>query len=401
MENIILFDDDYWQSLLPLTYTKPIAELRIGILTISEKWKLRVNCSISYITQDHLVDKYPIKISNNNLVVNSRLLPNDNIVNLILQLDINEALLYQDNLIAARLDAILFERLRNNEQVEDLNGVDISKHDKYLHLLSRPHDLFSENGKEISKDFRLLTDNKASQAIPDSCLSSTPENIFLAPGAEISHCIINASEGPVYIGENAKVMEGTMIRGPFAMGANSIIKMGARIYKDTSLGPYCKVGGELKNVNFQAYSNKAHEGYLGNSVIGEWCNLGADTNCSNLKNNYSEVKLWDYAKQSFVKTGLQFCGLIMGDHSKCGINTMFNTGTVVGVACNLFGSGYPRNFIPSYTWGGSKGYKTYQFDKALEVNELVMARRKIKLTEQDRGILEYVFKNSAQFRNWE
>lgn len=401
MENIILFDDDYWTSLLPITYTRPIAEIRIGILTISEKWQKRISCEVSHITQDHLSEKFPINISDNNLVINSRLLPNDNIVELITQLDLNGALIYNDDLIAARLDRRQFDKLIENEKIEELNGVDISKHNQYLELISRPYDIFVKNGQEIAKDYNVMTYGKKSQAIPYHTHPIVPEQIFIEEGAIVNCATLNATHGPIYIGKNTEVMEGAHIRGPFALGEHSVIKMAAKIYGGTSIGPYSKVGGEVNNVVFQGYSNKGHDGFLGNAVIGEWCNLGADTNASNLKNNYADVKIWDYNQSSFQSTGLQFCGLIMGDHSKTGINTMFNTGTVVGVNSNIFGSGFPRTYIPSFSWGGTKGYITYKLDKALEVAEAVMARRKVILMDVDKTILEHVFLSTAGYRKWE
>jgi len=401
MENIILFDDDYWQALLPITYTRPISEIRVGILTISEKWKHRVQCQVSYITQDYLAGKFPIHIHDNNLVINSRLLPNDNMEDLITQLELNEALLYDNVLIAARLNKAQFDKLIENQNLDALNGVDIAREDKYIHLISSPADIFSQNGKEIEKDYKIITYRKKSMMIPYHCHPINPDNIFIEEGASVLCSTLNATDGPIYIGRNTQVMEGCNIRGPFGMSDYSVLKMGARVYKDTTLGPYAKVGGEVSNVVFQGYCNKGHDGYLGNSYIGEWCNLGADTNCSNLKNNYSEVKLWDYASESFKKTGLQFCGVIMGDHSKTGINTMLNTGTTVGVSVNLFGSGFPRNFIPSFYWGGPGGFKTYDITKAIEVAEVVLARRKKEMSKEDRVILEYIFHNSASFRTWE
>jgi UDP-N-acetylglucosamine diphosphorylase/glucosamine-1-phosphate N-acetyltransferase len=400
-KNIILFDDEKWESLLPLTFTKPISDLRIGILKISEKWARYLNGDVSYITQDYLSEKYPINISGDNYVINSRLLPNRKIVSLIEGLENNDALLIGDTFIAARLDSGQFEKLISENDIDELNGSVISLNDLDTVLLERPYQLFQLNGAEIQKDFQLLTKNKTSLAIPDSVHVSSPHNLFIEEGADLKHCIINADNGPVYIGQNASIMEGSIIRGPFAACENSVVKMAAKIYENTTLGPYTKVGGELNNVVFQGYANKSHDGFLGNAVIGEWCNLGADTNNSNLKNNYSEVKLWHYGKQSFAKTGLQFCGLIMGDHSKCGINTMFNTGTVVGVSANIFGSGYPRNFIPSFAWGGRDGFQTNSISKALEVADIVMKRRQILLTETDKKIMHHIFNESARYRNWE
>lgn len=401
MENIILFDDDHWKSLLPITYTRPISEIRVGILTICEKWKHRVNCKVSYITQDYLAAKFPIHIEDNNLVINSRLLPNDNMDDLITQLDLNEALLYDNTLIAARLNKSQFDKLIENQDLDALNGVDIGKEDKYIHLISKPSDVFSENGREICKDYNILTYRKKSAMIPYHCHPINPDNIFIEEGATVLCATLNATDGPIYIGKNCQVMEGSNIRGPFGMTDNAVLKMGARVYKDTSMGPYAKVGGEVSNVVFQGYCNKGHDGYLGNSYIGMWCNLGADTNCSNLKNNYAEVKLWDYTSESFKKTGLQFCGVIMGDHSKTGINTMLNTGTTIGISVNLFGAGYPRNFVPSFYWGGPQGFKTYDHTKAMEVAEIVMARRQKKITPEDKVIMEYIFHDSSKFRTWE
>lgn len=401
MENIILFDDDHWKSLLPLTYTKPIAELRVGILTIAEKWKNRIGGNISYITQDYLADKFPISISDNNLVINARLLPNDNIQDLIEQLSMNDALLFEDTLIAARLNKSQFDRLIENQDIEELDGIELGKHEKYIHLISRPYDIFIQNGKEIAKDYKLLTYNRTSYPISYHNYPIEPDNIFISESAEVTFSSLNASEGPIYIGPNCKIMEGSNIRGPFAMCEGSTVKMGAKIYGQTTLGPYSKVGGELNNVVIQGYSSKAHAGYLGNSVIGEWCNLGAGTTSSNLKNNYAEIKVWDYEKEGFSPTGLQFCGLIMGDHSKVGINTMFNTGTIVGVSANIFGAGFPRTFIPSYSWGGNKGYTTYKIEKAFETMEKVMARKNMQLSDQDRVILQHIYHYTATSRNWE
>ncbi len=400
-ENIILFDDDYWQALLPLTYTRPIGELRVGILKISEKWSYRIGGTISYITQDYLAEKYPINISDNNLVINARLLPNDNISNLIVQLEFNEALLFGETLIAARLNRQQFDNLIAEKALDELKGIDITKYEKYLHLLSKPYDIFLENSQEIGKDYKILTYNRNSRQISYHNYPINPENIFIAEDAEVTFSSLNATDGPIYIGKGAKVMEGAHIRGPFALCENAVVKMGTRIYGGTTIGPYSKVGGELSNVVMQGYSNKGHDGYLGNSVLGEWCNLGADTNCSNLKNNYTEVKVWSYESESFKKSGLQFCGLIMGDHSKTGINTMINTGTVVGVSANIFGSGFPRNFIPSYSWGGNAGYSSYLLDKAYDTMSKVMERRNKTLEEMDKIILGHIYHSSATYRRWE
>ena len=261
-------------------------------------------------------------------------------------------------------------------------------------------DIFTLNGKAIQQDFDLITKGRTSMPIPPGVQFLNKENIFIEEGAEIIFASLNASEGPIYIGKDALVMEHSSIRGPFAMCEHTILKMGAKIYKDTTIGPFSKIGGEVNNSVIFGYSSKGHDGYLGNSVIGEWCNLGAGSNNSNLKNNYAEVKLWDYETDRFKKTGLQFCGLIMGDHSKCSINTMFNTGTVIGVSVNLFGSGFPRNFVPSYSWGGAAGFTTFQMKKVSEVTTEVMKRKNLLLDEKDQKILDYIFEETKQYRNY-
>jgi UDP-N-acetylglucosamine diphosphorylase/glucosamine-1-phosphate N-acetyltransferase len=398
--NIILFDDDTREKLLPLTYTKPVGMLRLGIMTIQEKWQKYFTANVSFITQDYLSDKFPIVIKDRNYVVNASVLPTFHICKLIEQLQENEALLKDGELIAALLNENQFENLIQNEDINELKGFEIGE--TPLLQIKQLSDLFSLNAQAIQHDFEQITKNRETLPVPSYARVIGRENVFIEEGADVSICMINATEGPVYIGKGAKIMEGCLIRGPFVLGNNSVLKMGAKIYGGTTLGPHCKVGGEVNNVVMQGYSNKGHEGYLGNAVIGEWCNLGADTNNSNLKNNYAEVKLWDYSSSSFAKTGLQFCGMIMGDHSKAGINTMFNTGTVAGVACNVYGAGYQKNFIPSFTWGGpDSSYKTHRIDKVIETANLVMARRGLKLSTHDEEILKHVFDLSSEFRAWE
>ena len=400
MPNFILFDDDVRDRLQPLTFTRPVGELRVGILTIKEKWQRHLHIDkISYITQDYLIDKFPIHIEADNIVINGSVFPSQQLVQLILELEENEAILKDGELIATRLDERQFNHLIHGEEIEELVGFDVG--DTPFLKINHLWDIFKINGEAIQEDFDLLTKNRISQPISSTNQVIAPENIFIDEGATVECAILNASTGPIYIGKDATVMEGAMIRGGFALCNNSTVKMGAKIYGPTTVGPHSKVGGEVGNSVITGYSNKGHEGYLGNSVIGEWCNLGADTNTSNLKNNYAEVKLWDYGQERFVLTGLQFCGLIMGDHSKTGINTMLNTGTVIGVSANVYGGGYPRNFIPSFSWGGSAGLKTYRTDKAFDTAEKVMARRKLEFSEVEKGILKTVFENTAQYRSWE
>jgi len=396
-KNIILFGDDHWTHLLPLTFTRPISELRVGILTIREKWEKHLGGRASYITQDYLAEKYPIHIAQDNILINSTFLPDKSLVSYIFNLKLNEALLLGNELIAARLSDDQFDMLSADDTaLQSLKGVDLGV-DKSISFsrITRPYHIFQYNGQEMIRDFDLITKGKTSEPLSDTNRISGKYPVFAEAGVHMEHCIINTEIGPVYLGKDVLVMEGTMIRGGFAACEGSVVKMGTKIYGPTTAGPHCRLGGEINNVVFLANANKSHEGYLGNSVIGEWCNLGADTNVSNLKNNYLPVKQWSYATQKFEDTGLQFCGLIMGDHSKAGINTMFNTGTVTGVACNIFGDGFPRTFIPSFSWGGASGFTTHQLNKAIETAEIVMRRRNIEMTDEDKKILEHIFLNTA------
>ena len=400
MKNLILFDDDIRDHLLPLTFTRPICELRIGILTIREKWEKWLNIEASYITQDYLSEKYPLKITSENIVINGSVLPSERLCRLVKQLDYNEALLQDGELIAAKLNKEQFEHLMNNEDIQELVGYELVE-TPFLKI-NHPWDIFMLNEIAIAEDFEFLTKGRSSQAISTTnMVLGERANIFLEEGASVECATLNATKGPIYIGKDAEVMEGTHIRGALALCEGAVLKLGAKVYGATTIGPYSKVGGEVSNIVITGYSNKGHDGYLGNAVLGEWCNIGADSNNSNLKNNYAEVRLWDYLTEKFIPTGLQFCGLIMGDHSKCGINTMFNTGTVIGVSANVFGAGFPRNYIPSFSWGGASGYSTYRLDKVNDVAEKVMARRKIDYTEVDKKILASVFEQTASNRRWE
>ena len=398
VKNIILFDDEGWADFLPLTFTRPTSELRIGILTVKEKWEKRLNAQASYITQEYLQDKYPIEIKEHNYIINGSILPSDKLAHLIESLDHNEAILCGEDLVAAHLDRYQFDHLLEGSSLDELSGMQIKEED--FQKITKLTDIFSLNGQELEADYDLLTMGRKSAPIPNGVITRG-DKIFIEEGAVIEHAILNATTGPIYIGKGALVMDGCMVRGGLALCEGSQLKLGSKIYGPTTVGPYSKVGGEVNNSVILGYSNKGHDGFLGNSVIGEWCNLGADTNTSNLKNNYTEVRLWDYATERFKHTGRIFCGLIMGDHSKCGINSMFNTGTVVGVSANVFGEGYPRNFIPSFAWGGKQGMATNTFKKAMEVAKVVMERRRKVLTQQDEEILEKVFESTSKFRSWE
>jgi UDP-N-acetylglucosamine diphosphorylase/glucosamine-1-phosphate N-acetyltransferase len=390
--NYILFDSDVRDTLLPFTYTKPVADIRIGILTIREKWEKRLGLTTTTITADYLEEKYPMVEMEENILINASFCPTESLVEKVKNLSKNEAIFKGEDVLA-------FHTTQSQEEV-DFDTYTQIEFDEELIQIKNTSDIFTHNGKAIQQDFDLITEERTSETIPTGIQAINPENIFIEEGAQILFSTLNASEGPIYIGKDALIMENASIRGPFAMCENALVKMGAKIYKDTTIGPFSKVGGEISNAVIFGYSSKGHDGYLGNSVIGEWCNLGAGTNNSNLKNNYSEVKLWNYETGRFAKTGLQFCGLMMGDHSKCAISTMFNTGTVVGVSANIFGSGFPRNFTPSFSWGGAAGYETFQMNKVSEVVTAVMKRKNLVFDAVDQKILDYVFEETKQYRNF-
>lgn len=394
--NFILFDDERALHFLPLTHTRPVSELRCGILTMKEKWHHVAGLPVHYLAASHLQEKFPLVVSQDNVCINAALFPNKTATDAILSLKKGQCLLHGQQLLAARLSyesVAAFDIptiIVNNEKVN---------YEGELKLLDSLWDIFSYNDIAIRDDYERLTRGRTSAPVPASN-QVLGDQIFLEEGAKVECSIINTLTGPVYIGHNAEIMEGSIIRGPFAMGRDAVLKMGAKIYGATTLGEGCKVGGEVNNSVFFANSNKAHDGFLGNAVIGEWCNLGADTNNSNLKNNYEEVKLWSEHKKSFVKTGLQFCGLIMGDHSKCGINTMFNTGTVIGISCNIYGAGFPRNFIPSFSWGSANGMMEYQLNKATETARKVFERRKLIFSDVEQRLFESVFNKTMDQRNY-
>ncbi|MBL7850827.1 MAG: GlmU family protein [Cyclobacteriaceae bacterium] len=388
--NLVLFDDPtIRQDLMPFTLTRPVGNLRVGILTLDQKWSACSGTPCTFATEPYLREKFPVSIASGPLYVNGALCPDDQLWNAIQNLSAGESLVAGDRLLAVN-----GPRPEKTAKATPYSGLPL--------WIDQVWKIFQHNGEQIRADFKRLTAGRNSQPITDPHTRVyQPENIFLEDGVQLHACVLNASTGPIYLGRNAQIQEGAVIRGPFSLGEGSVVNMGAKIRGDTTVGPHCKVGGEISNSVLYGYSNKAHDGFLGNSVIGEWCNLGADTNTSNLKNNYEDVKLWNYRKGGFVRTGQMFCGLMMGDHSKCGINTMFNTGTVVGVSANIFGDGYPRNFIPSFAWGGAAGFSTFQLNKVFETAQRAMERRQVTLAEADKKILTSVFEQSASERVWE
>jgi UDP-N-acetylglucosamine diphosphorylase/glucosamine-1-phosphate N-acetyltransferase len=370
-----------------------VSELRVGIKKIREKWEYIFNSEISFLTKDYLQEKFPVKIEEDNLVINSSIIPDNTIYEYIYSLGVNQKLVYNEKILAVRLKQ--FDKSKFKELTDSADSIIYSEDIK---IIDRPYQLCAENKSEIEADFKCITNNRQSAPISKTVNVINPENVFLEEGVKMEFVTINASEGPVYLGKNSEVMEGTVIRGSFALCEHSSIKMSSKVYPDCTIGPHSKCGGEISNVVFQGYSNKAHDGFLGNAFIGEWCNLGADTNNSNLKNNYAIVKLWDYDKNRFLSTGMQFFGTVMGDHSKTGINTMLNTGTVIGVSANVYGSGFPRNFIPSFSIGGNHGLKEYRLKEACNVAKLVMQRRGIEFDKKEEKILNHIFENSSEYR---
>lgn len=388
--NYILFDGPVRNALLPFTFTRPVADIRIGILTIREKWEKYLGYTTTTLTEEYLMEKFPMVEMEANVMINASFLPNEVLAEMVQALEENQAIFCGEDVIA-------FYTKDTQEEV-DFDAYEIIDFTEDCLRVEKPWDIFQKNDAAIREDFELLTEGRKSEPIPATVNTIAPENIFIEEGAKLEFVTLNASAGPIYIGKNAEIMEGSVIRGPFALCEEAQVKLATKVYGATTVGPHSRIGGEVSNSVLFGYSNKGHDGFLGNSVLGEWCNLGADTNNSNLKNNYEEVKLWNYEAESFVKTGLQFCGLMMGDHSKCGINTMFNTGTVVGVSANIFGAGFPRNFIPSFSWGGASGTTTYLTKKAFETARIVMSRRKVEFTEQDAAILEHIFEETKKWR---
>lgn len=384
--NIILFDSSVRNHLLPFTFTRPVSEIRVGIITLKEKWEKRVEGEYSWKTEEYLAVKYPQKVSGDNLMINASVCANDELAKAVKDLKVGQKLVAGEVVIAAR----------TSDSDENAVLESFTFEGEFNHI-DRPWKIFSLNGAELEADFDLITKGRKSHTLSETN-TVIGDRIFVEEGAKAECAVFNTTSGAIYLGKDSEVMEGSVVRGGLALCEHSQLKLSTKIYGATTVGPWSKVGGEVNNSVIFGYTNKGHDGFLGNSVLGEWCNIGADTNNSNLKNNYDEVRLWSYVRGGFERTGLQFCGLMMGDHSKCGINTMFNTGTVVGVSANIYGGGFPRNFIPSYSWGGAAGMVEYKLDKAMATAARVMERRGIELDEAERAILKHVYDESATSR---
>ena len=389
--NIILFDTEKRVNLFPLTFTRPVADLRVGILKLYEKWEKYLKATVSFKTADYLSAKYPTIISDKNYWIDGSVIVNKVFAEEVEALQEHQVLVYKE-VVVAYISDVERDSFDNYEKIETQSN---------LVKINYPWDIFSNNHRAIEEDFELVTKGRTSAKISSTnTIIGDANRLFVEQGVDMECATLNTKTGVIYIGKDSVILEGCLVRGALAMNEGSLLKMGAKVYGATTLGKFAKLGGEVNNSVIYDFSNKGHEGFLGNSVLGEWCNIGADTNNSNLKNNYQSVKLWNYNAERFVQTGLQFCGLIMGDHSKTGINTMFNTGTVVGVAANIFGADYPRNFIPSFSWGISRKY-TFKMNKVLEMAEAMMGRRNLPLTTEDIAILEEVYQQTQKYRTWE
>ncbi len=390
--NIIIFDDtEVRRNLLPLSYTRPVAHLRVGITTIDEKWRAMLGqANYSYLTVPYLKGKYPIRARRNNLLVAGHVIPTPALARQILALEHGQALMQGEQLIAFNGSA---------QDFDNRHFARIVYPDERPQMVTQLYHLFELNAAVLEADFEHLTAGRASQPVsPTNTIIGPPERIFIEKGASVEGAFLNTREGSIYIGRDVEVMEGACIRGGFAACEHAKVRMGAKVYGATTLGPHCKIGGEVENTIMIGYSNKAHDGFLGDAVIGQWCNIGGGTTASNLKNDYSEIKLWNYSEQRFVRTGLQFCGLIMGDHSKTGVNSMLNTATVLGVGVNIHGAGFVRNFVASFQEGGASGMKTVPLPTFFAIAERVMARRGIQLTEADREIFTAIYNLSDRYR---
>ncbi|MEO9659612.1 GlmU family protein [Maribacter dokdonensis] len=390
--NFILFDGPRRDHLLPFTFTRPVSEIRVGILTLRERWEAYLKVAISSLTEDYLSIKYPVNIESENVFIDASVLPTPDLVNALNTLEDGQVLKSKKLTIAYCSSHV--------KGAEELASFSIVEFDNDLVQINNTWDIFDKNADILQTDFDFITKGRKSQPISETNQLIHPERIFLEEGAKVEFSILNATDGPIYLGKNAEIWEGSLVRGALALCNNAIIKMGGKLYGATTIGPYSKVCGEVSNSVIFGYSSKGHEGYLGNAVLGEWCNIGADSNNSNLKNNYAKVRLWDYATERFEQTGLQFCGLMMGDHSKTAINTMFNTGTVIGVNSNIYVPGFPRNFVPSFSWGGASGFTAYQPAKAFDAAKVMMARRGMEFNEIEADILTHVFEITKKWRKY-
>ena len=382
IEQLLFCDQSTIRDFLPFTFTRPSAELRAGILTFAERWQRLLGVEkIAYNTADYLSGKYPKSNTlEGTLSIYANFLPTPRLLEQLRSLKVGESITYQGRQLAFMNNGLTLSSIPPIEWEEPLV------------VFEKPTDLFTYNDKAIDFDFKLLTEGRTSVPLsPTNGFLGDKANLFIEEGAKVEFATLNCQKGKIYIGKDAEVMEGSHLRGSIALCEHATVNMGAKLYGATTIGPYSKVGGEISNSVIWGYSNKGHDGFLGNSVLGQWCNLGADTNVSNLKNTYNTIQLWDYQKGGYTSSGLQFCGVLMGDHSKTAINTQLNSGTTVGVFANLFSAGFPSKYIPNFAWGASA--EKYRLDEAFAVAERVMARRGIAFDQKEQHILQWLFDN--------
>jgi UDP-N-acetylglucosamine diphosphorylase/glucosamine-1-phosphate N-acetyltransferase len=374
--------------------SRPISEIRVGIFTITERWEQISGVKPSFLTASYLQKKFAIRIEDDNILINGSIIPDQRIYEQITTLKMNEALSQGGSPFAFRIAK------------EDFSFIESGDHDRFkelryedeIHQLNYLADIFNRNGEQIVNDIQLVVKSPQYKIQDDHTVVYSDQDLHVGKNTSIKAAILDAGSGPIYIEDEVTIQPGTVISGPCAILRGSIISMGAKIRPNTTIGPFCRIGGEVSNAVFQGFSNKSHDGFLGTSVIGEWCNFGAGTNNSNLKNNYGDIKVWDYAEEKMISTGLQYFGLIMGDHSKCGINTMFNTGTVVGFSANIYDGGYMPKFIPSFAWGNRSDFGTYELDKAIITAQRVMERRSVTMSREDAEIFERIFNFTSKHR---
>lgn len=400
---LILFDDPVIRKqLFPFTLTRPCANIRVGILTIARKWEQVYGESASFLTAAYLSRKFPCNFSDDNLFINGTVCPDESVYKFFEMLQPGEAAVQNQKILAFRCSKIKAEEVIEASQATYeriyacIGSFTRKEFPEKISSIERPWHIFQKNKGEIIQDFERIAQHRSSFEVTDPhTIIYAKKNLFIEEGVSVKAAIINAEEGPVYLGKNAVIHEGAFIKGPAAIGEGSHVNPGAKIRPGTTIGPYSKVGGEVSESVIFGYSNKAHDGFLGHAVVGEWCNMGAGTNNSNLKNNYGSIKVWGYPEGNYIDTGLQFCGLFMGDHAKCGINTMLNTGTAVGIFANIFGGDFPPKFVPSFSWGGKENAEEYRLSEALTTAERVLARRGIVLQEEDREIFSYLFEKKG------
>lgn len=384
MQKIIIYDDPSVRAnLLPMTYTRPVGAIRTGIVTLAEKWQSHIAGEYGWApAADYLAEIFPaVEADADTLYIAGHLIADAGLAAAVTALAAGERLTDTSGAVLARRGA--------NADTDKI-------YDGTVRKIEQLYDIFQLNGEEIVNDWKRMVKPGNSQAVSTTnTVIGDPSLVYISEGASVEGAFLNTTAGPIFIGPGAEVMEGSMLRGPLAVCEHAVVNMGAKIYPATTIGPWCKVGGELNNVVMQAYSNKAHDGFLGNAVIGEWCNIGAGCVASNLKNDYTPIRLWNYPSAHFLRTGLQFCGLIMGDHSKAGINTMFNTATVLGVGVNIHGSGFPRNFVPSFSEGSTAGFTDVSMTKFFEIARRMMARRHVELTEAHERMF-YAIREAAE-----